>query len=73
VLDHVRGPLPDRFEEFRPSVVAMDFETHLIASSEILFGSRTDGISGYLLLNGLSLEVRKRLARIEPELGVQGK
>jgi hypothetical protein len=52
VLDHHRGPLPDRFEEFRSSVVTMNFETQLIASVKILFGSRTDSVSRYFLLDG---------------------
>jgi hypothetical protein len=71
VLDHGRATLPDRFEEFRPSIVTVNFETQLIASVKILFGSRTDSVSGYFQLDGLSLEVRKRLARVEPELGVE--
>jgi hypothetical protein len=66
MLDHGRGPLPDRFEQFRASVVAVYLETQPIASIKILFGSRTAGVPGYFQLEGLFLEVQKRLARIEP-------
>ena len=42
MLDHDRGPPPDRCEQFRTSVVAVDLETHLVAGAEILVGGRTD-------------------------------
>ena len=72
MLDYGRRPLPNRFEEFWSSVMAVNLETHLIASIKILFGRRTDGVPRYFLLYGFSLEVRKRLARVEPEFGVEG-
>jgi hypothetical protein len=71
VLDYGCGPLPERFEEFRSSVVVMNLETQLIARIKILFGCRADSIPRYFLLDGISLEVRKRLARVEPEFGVE--
>jgi hypothetical protein len=71
MLDHDRGPLPDRLEEFRASGVAVNLEAQPIASLEILFGSRTDGVPGYLLFDGRSLEVRKRLARDEAEFSIE--
>jgi hypothetical protein len=52
VLDHHRGPLLGRFEEFRSSVVSRNFGTPLLASIKILIGSRTDSASRYFLLDG---------------------
>jgi hypothetical protein len=51
--------------------VAVNFETQLIASLKIPFGSRTDGVPRYFLLYGFPLEVRKRLARVESDFGVE--
>src|SRR5215210_665255 len=52
--------------------MAVNLETHLIATLKILFGSRTDGVPRYFLLDSFPLEDRKRLACVEPEFGVEG-
>jgi hypothetical protein len=71
VLDYGRGPLPYSLEQLRSPVETLNLEGQLVTCLEVLYGRRASVMHGYSLPDGWSLEVRERLARVEPEFGVE--